>query len=182
MFHQGLAEVYGADEANYQSLRAGTRYCAEGLGLENLGWLKPGMIADVAAFAPSNDPMTDIYESQNVKYIVKDGKMYDTMRLTQILPTEISLPNGPRLEARVVGCEDDTRVGATYMGACTSPAAPPGDSSGSNGLSESEKVGIGVGVSAGVILLGAGAFFAMKSQAAATTESGATEPMLNKSV
>ena len=68
------------------------------------------------------------------------------------------------------------------MGACTSPAAPPGDSSGSNGLSESEKVGIGVGVSAGVILLGAGAFFAMKSQAAATTESGATEPMLNKSV
>jgi len=180
MFHQGLSEVYDADEANYQSLRAATRYCAEGLGLDELGWLKPGMIADVAAFLPSNDPLSDIYESQNVKYIVKDGKMYDTSTLAQVAPEEVPLPSGPRLEARVVGCEDDTRVGATFMGACVNPPAPaPSDSSG-GGLSNSEAIGLGFGVTAGVILMGAAIFLVMKSKTvvASSEETDMAQPML----
>jgi hypothetical protein len=88
--------------------------------MDNLGWLREGMVADVVVFPPSKDPLTNIFFSQDVKYVVKDGKMYDALTLTRIRPGEqdTPLPRGPRLEALVVGCEEDTRVGATYMGAC----------------------------------------------------------------
>jgi hypothetical protein len=186
MFHQGLSELYSPEEANYQSLRAATRYCAEGLGLNNLGWLVPGMVADVAAFAPSNNPLDDIFASQNVSFVVKDGKLYDTSTLSQIAPNlqAISLPMGPRLESRVVGCEDDTRVGATFMGACTSPLfppVPPGDSG--EALSDGEKAGIAIGVIGGVGILGAAAYFGLKGQRGLSVNSGGmAEPMLKNSV
>jgi hypothetical protein len=183
LFHQGLSELYSPKEANYQSLRAATRYCAEGLGLNKLGWLVPGMVADVVAFAPSNNPLDDIFASQNVSFVVKDGKMYDTSTLSQIVPNSLSLPMGPRLESKVVGCEDDTRVGATFMGACTSPRSlpvPPGDSG--EALSDGEKAGIAIGVIVGVGILGAAAYFGLKGQRGLSVNSGVAEPMLKSSV
>ena len=58
-----------------QSLKAGTSWAAELLGLEdNVGALKPGLMADVVAVA--GNPLSDIKATSNVIFVMKDGRVY----------------------------------------------------------------------------------------------------------
>ena len=58
-----------------QALQAGTISAADLLGLKDkVGVLKAGMIADVVA-VPGN-PLNDIKTTQNVFFVMKDGKVY----------------------------------------------------------------------------------------------------------
>jgi imidazolonepropionase-like amidohydrolase len=58
-----------------QALRAGTSTAAELLGWgDKLGVIEPGKWADIVAV--SGDPLKDIKELQNVKFVMKGGVVY----------------------------------------------------------------------------------------------------------
>lgn len=58
-----------------QSLQAGAIAAADLLGLkDSVGALRPGMTADIVA-VPGN-PVSDIKTTQNVFFVMKDGKVY----------------------------------------------------------------------------------------------------------
>jgi imidazolonepropionase-like amidohydrolase len=56
-------------------IRTGTSYAAEVLGWsDKLGTIEPGKWADIVAV--SGDPLKDIKELQNVKFVMKAGLVY----------------------------------------------------------------------------------------------------------
>jgi len=69
----GLMAADGMTAA--QALQAGTRNAAELLGMQDqVGTLKPGMLADVVA-VPGN-PLRDIKTTESVFFVMKDGVIY----------------------------------------------------------------------------------------------------------
>ena len=58
---------------------------ARAFGVEkDLGTVEPGKLADLTIV--SGDPLKDIKAAANVKYVVKDGRLY-TLRVTGAIPT-----------------------------------------------------------------------------------------------
>jgi len=65
-----------------QSLQAGTVVAADLLGLKDtVGILRTGMAADIVAVP--GDPLTDIKTTQNVFFVMKDGKVYRNDRASK---------------------------------------------------------------------------------------------------
>jgi Tol biopolymer transport system component len=69
-----------------EALRVATRNGAHGLGLEaDLGSLEPGKIADLVVL--NGNPLDDIHHTANIKFVVKDGVVYDAETLDTVWPT-----------------------------------------------------------------------------------------------
>jgi len=83
---------------NYNVLKAGTANAADALGLENLGRLKKGSLSDLIVFPPEASPLQDIFNTEKVKMVYKDGRLYEAETMGELLPEEKPLPPGPVLD------------------------------------------------------------------------------------
>jgi len=67
------------------ALRAATLGGAWYLGMDDdLGSIEPGKLADLAVI--DGDPLTDVRQSKNVRYVVLNGRLYDAATLNQLAP------------------------------------------------------------------------------------------------
>jgi dipeptidyl aminopeptidase/acylaminoacyl peptidase len=72
-------------------LRCATAYGAEIIGFaDDLGSLEPGKLADLVVL--DKNPLDDIRNTNTVKYVMKNGELYDGDTLDQIWPREKKLP------------------------------------------------------------------------------------------
>jgi imidazolonepropionase-like amidohydrolase len=72
-------------------LRCATAYGAEIIGFaDDLGSLEPGKLADLVVL--DKNPLDDIRNTNTVKYVMKNGELYEGDTLDQVWPREKKLP------------------------------------------------------------------------------------------
>jgi imidazolonepropionase-like amidohydrolase len=72
-------------------LKVATRFGAETLGLEKeLGSLEVSKLADLVIL--DKDPLENIRNTTTIKYVMKNGKLYDGDNLDEVWPEEKRLP------------------------------------------------------------------------------------------
>jgi len=76
---------------NLETLRAATIHGADAIGLaKDLGSLEIGKLADLQVL--DMNPLTDIRNTNSVKYVMKNGRLYDGNNLTEVWPRAKALP------------------------------------------------------------------------------------------
>lgn len=69
----------------HDALRAGTIWSAQEIGHgDDLGSLEVGKLADLQVL--DKDPLTDIRNTLSIRYVMKNGRLYDASDLTEIWP------------------------------------------------------------------------------------------------
>jgi imidazolonepropionase-like amidohydrolase/Tol biopolymer transport system component len=77
---------------NHDILRAATLSGAESIGLgAQLGSIESGKLADLQVL--DADPLTDIRNTNTVRYVMTNGRLFDAMTLDQIAPARQKLDN-----------------------------------------------------------------------------------------
>src|SRR5579864_5850790 len=77
--------------SNMQVLRAATIGGAEALGFkEDLGSIEPGKLADLVVL--NRDPLKDIHNTNTIRYVMKNGELFDGDTLNELWPIEKPLP------------------------------------------------------------------------------------------
>ena len=75
-----------------ESLRAATLTGAQAIGLDqDLGSLEVGKLADLIVL--DKDPLKDIHNTNTIRYVMKNGTLYDGNTLDEIWPTQKKLEN-----------------------------------------------------------------------------------------
>lgn len=89
--HNELWALQSGGLTNLQALQAGTIIGAEALGMQqDLGSIEPGKIADLIIL--NKNPLEDIHNSREIKYVMKDGILYDGDTLDEIWPEKNNAP------------------------------------------------------------------------------------------
>src|SRR5206468_12383038 len=74
-----------------EAWRAATHNAAEKLGLlPDLGTVETGKLADLVVL--DADPLADIHNSVKIRFVVKNGELFDGPTLASRWPTEATLP------------------------------------------------------------------------------------------
>ncbi len=74
-----------------EALRAGTLHGADAIGLsKDLGSLEVGKLADLQVL--DKNPLTDIRNTNSVRYVMKNGRLYDGNTLNEVWPRAKPLP------------------------------------------------------------------------------------------
>ncbi len=77
--------------SNHEVLRAATIVGAQAIGYaQDLGSLEPGKLADLIVL--TKDPLQDIRNTTSIRYVMKNGELYDGDTLNQIWPEQKPLP------------------------------------------------------------------------------------------
>ena len=72
-------------------LRAATLHGAEAIGFaQDLGSIEPGKLADLVVL--SADPLKDIHNTSSIRYVMKNGELYEGDTLDRIWPDKKPLP------------------------------------------------------------------------------------------
>ena len=86
-FHWQLWSLQAGGMSNLETLRAGTLSGAEAIGLaQDLGSLEPGKLADLVVL--SKDPLVDIQNTASVRYVMKNGELFEGDTLNEIWPAQ----------------------------------------------------------------------------------------------
>ena len=86
-YHWELWAMHSGGLAEHDALRAATILGAEAIGLdEDLGTLEPGKLADIVVL--SGNPLDDIRHTNSVRYVMKNGRLYDGETLDEFWPRE----------------------------------------------------------------------------------------------
>ncbi len=72
--------------SNHDILRAATTVGADAIGVgAQLGTIEPGKLADLQVL--DRNPLTDIRNTNSLRYVMKNGRLYDAFTLDQLTPT-----------------------------------------------------------------------------------------------
>ena len=77
--------------SNYDALRCATVFGAEYLGLDGLiGSIEPGKLADFVVL--DANPLEDIHNSNTIRYVIKNGEMFDGETMDRVWPSPLAHP------------------------------------------------------------------------------------------
>ena len=89
-FHWEMWLLAQGGMPNHDILRSATASGAEAIGLATqLGTLEVGKLADLQVL--DRNPLTDIRNTNSVRYVMKNGRLYDANTLDQIAPVRKAL-------------------------------------------------------------------------------------------
>jgi Tol biopolymer transport system component len=81
----------GKGLTRHDALRAATIYGADKLGFApDLGSIEPGKLADLVVL--DANPLDDLHNTTKIRWVVKNGEMFEGETLNRILPSEQPLP------------------------------------------------------------------------------------------
>jgi imidazolonepropionase-like amidohydrolase/Tol biopolymer transport system component len=89
--HWELWMMQSGGLSNFETLRAATIHGADAIGLsKDLGSLEVGKLADLQVL--DKNPLTDIHNTNSVKFVMKNGRLYDGNNLNEVWPRAKALP------------------------------------------------------------------------------------------
>lgn len=90
-YHWELWAMAFGGLSNHDALRAATIYGAEAIGMgKDLGSIEAGKLADILVL--DADPLEDLRNSVQIRYVMKNGRLYEAETLNEIWPRERPLP------------------------------------------------------------------------------------------
>lgn len=92
--HWELWALASGGMGNLEALRAATLNGAEAIGYaQDLGSIEPGKLADLVVL--NKDPLVDIHNTLAIRYVMKNGVLYDGQTLDELWPEARKLPPQP---------------------------------------------------------------------------------------
>jgi Tol biopolymer transport system component/imidazolonepropionase-like amidohydrolase len=89
--HWELWTVASGGMRPHDALRMATRVGAEAIGLgKELGSIEPGKLADVLVL--DADPLEDLQNTDDLRYVMKNGRLYEAETLSEVWPRQRPLP------------------------------------------------------------------------------------------
>jgi imidazolonepropionase-like amidohydrolase len=86
-FHWQLWSLQSGGMSNLEALRAATLNGAEAIGLaQDLGTIEAGKLADLVIL--SKDPLQDIRNTTSIRYVMKNGELFEGETLNQVWPAQ----------------------------------------------------------------------------------------------
>jgi hypothetical protein len=91
-YHWELWALQSGGMTNHDALRVATILGAEAIGLgKDLGSIAQGMLADLVVF--DANPLENIRNSNTIRYVMKNGRLYEGDTLNEIWPRERTAPD-----------------------------------------------------------------------------------------
>jgi Tol biopolymer transport system component len=88
--HWELWGIASGGLSNHDVLRMATIYGAEAIGMDkDVGSLEPGKMADLQVL--DRNPLDDIHNSNSIRYVMKNGRLYEGATLNEIYPRQRTL-------------------------------------------------------------------------------------------
>jgi Tol biopolymer transport system component len=90
-YHWEMWGLASGGMTNLEVLRVATILGAEALGFaQDLGSIEPGKLADLVVLA--KDPLQDIHNTNSVRFVMKNGELFEGDTLNQVWPAQKPLP------------------------------------------------------------------------------------------
>ncbi|MEO8449905.1 MAG: amidohydrolase family protein [Gemmatimonadota bacterium] len=107
-FHWEMWGISMGGISNHDLLRVATIYGAEALGMDkDIGSLEAGKLADIVVL--DANPLENIRNTNTVRYVMKNGRLYEGETLNEIYPRQRALPKQFWMGAGVVHTEAGIR-------------------------------------------------------------------------
>lgn len=93
-YHWELQFLASGGMTPHEVLRAATLHSAEAIGLAgDIGSIAPGKLADLVIL--DRDPLEDIRHTELIRYVMKNGRLYEGATLNEVWPRKRQLPPLP---------------------------------------------------------------------------------------